>query len=178
MSLFDICILLFLVPFVILGFRDGFLKRVLGILAFIIGFVVAMKSMAPIGELVSRNYHWPREMANLVAFFVVFVVILVLKFFIYHWLHGRRAEDTPKFFSKIAGGLLGGLQGTIAASSMLILLFVIGLPPEKMKQNSVLYGTVFSVAPTIYDYSTMWMPESKTFLDELEDELKHPNNPR
>jgi len=61
---------------------------------------------------------------------------------------------------------------------MLVLLFVVDMPAEKMKQSSVLHATVFSVAPAIYDYATMWLPESKAFLDELEDELKHPNNPR
>jgi len=65
MNFTDILILLGLAVYMVLGFRDGFLKKVFAILGLWGGLVIATKYMVPVGELFLGWFGWSDEISRL-----------------------------------------------------------------------------------------------------------------
>jgi len=176
-NLLDLIILLYLIPFLILGYRDGLLKKSFAVLGSLIAFIMATKAMANVSGMIYNGYHLRKEMSNIIAFTIVLIVIVVLENLMYHWIHKTAVQDRPKLWSRIGGAFLGGLQGLVAASLMPVFLYIASLPPQKMKQESILYRPFFVIAPAVFDYCTSWVPESRAFIASLEEQFGHISNP-
>jgi len=89
----------------------------------------------------------------LIAFAVVFVVILIAVFAIAKFIERSMEKTTLGFFNKILGGIFGCMKFILIIS---VLFFVIDaieksvrVIPVATKDNSLLYRPVASVAPKI-----------------------------
>ena len=173
MNWVDLGILIYFVPFVILGYRDGFLKKTLGFAAFVTGFVVGVTSMAKVGNWIYHGLHLPREMSIAVGFFLVVFIFVGLENLMYQWIKSRAIHDTPKFWSRVIGATVGGIEGTLATSLVLILLLVVDYPPRKMQEESLLYRPLVEIAPAVFNYSVMWAPDSEDFHNQLKRHFQH-----
>jgi uncharacterized membrane protein required for colicin V production len=176
MSTTDILILVGLLAFVILGIRDGFLRKTFGIMGFIIGLICATRFMTPVSDLLAEWLGFSAETALVFAFFAIFVAIVVAVNLFYRWF-GQSKSDTIKIVSRISGGILGGIQGVVAVSIILVMFSFIDMPSEEEKQESVFYEDIVYVAPRIFDMTTNLFPDSKHFFDLVKDKLgkvKHP----
>lgn len=172
MNVTDILILLGVLVFVVLGFRDGFFKKVFGILGFLGGLIFATKFMVPFAGYLSTWLSLSDETALILAFFIIFMLFIVVVNFFYRWF-GRTGSETMKFWSRIAGGFLGAAQGAVAVSLILLMLSVLDIPDADAKQESMLYDSTFQVAPMVFDYTTKWMPSSKKFFDEVRGKIEN-----
>lgn len=172
MAFTDILILVGLLLFLLLGFRDGFFKKVFGILGFIAGLVCATKFMNPLGEKYVQWLNMDKETALTLAFFSIFMGIVLIEILFYRWF-GRSGSETLKFWSRVAGGIIGVMQGLLAISLILIMFNIYEVPSEESKNDSILYDPVFRIAPTVFNYTTTWMPETKEFYDELKQHFEH-----
>jgi len=177
MNLTDICILVVFIGFTILGWRDGLLKKIFGILGFWGGLVVATKFMTPLGARYEEWFGLTEEAAWIFAFCSIFIVISLVANFSYRWF-GKTGSESLKIASRIGGALLGAGQGLVAMSLILIMFQLYDPPTEDTINDSLLYEQVLQVAPAAYDYSTEWIPDSKAFLDELKGKIKHLNTYR
>ena len=162
----DILILVGLLVYMVLGFRDGFFKKIFGILGFWGGLICATKFFALIGEMIVSWLDFSKTTSYVLAFFLIFLIVsLVLNLF-YRWF-GRSGSDTIKVGSRLTGLAMGCAQGAVAISLLLLMLNIFDEPSMEVKTNSYLYKPLLKVAPVIFDYSTTWMPESKAFFEEL-----------
>ena len=177
MNLTDIAILVVFITFLILGFRDGFLKKIFGILGFWGGLVVATKFMTPLGEKFTEWFGLTEEAAIVVAFCSIFILISLVANFSYRWF-GKTGTESLNTFSRIGGALLGAAQGLVAISLILIMAQLYDIPSEESQDESLLYEQSLQVAPAVFDYSTEWIPGSKAFLDELKGKIRHLNSYR
>jgi membrane protein required for colicin V production len=166
MSLIDILILVGLALFIILGFRDGFFKKVFGILGFLAGLICATKFMNPVGDKIMRWLDFSKDTSHILAFLAIFLAIVLLEILFYRWF-GSSGTGTLKIWSRFVGAIIGFGQGALAVSLILIMLNIIEIPSEEDKKESVLYHPVLNTAPIVFDYTTTWIPESKAFIDEL-----------
>lgn len=175
MNITDILILLCLLVFIVIGFRDGFFKKVFGIIGFWGGLIVATKFMAPLGDLVSSWINSSEEISLILAFFSLFLFVVIAVNLGYRWF-GQSSSESHKFVSRAAGALLGAGQGAMAISLVLIMFSLIDIPDEETQNESLFYSQCIDVAPTVFDYSTQWIPESKAFYDELKGRVKKYRN--
>jgi uncharacterized membrane protein required for colicin V production len=176
MSTTDILMLVGILAFVILGIRDGFLRKTFGIMGFIIGLICATRFMTPVSDRFTEWLGFDAETALVLAFFAIFVGIVVAVNLFYRWF-GQTKSDAIKVVSRISGGILGGIQGIVAVSIILVMFNLFDLPTEEEKQESVFYDDIVYVAPRIFDMTTQLFPDSKHFFDLIKDKLgkvKHP----
>lgn len=170
MSTTDILILVGILAFIILGIRDGFLRKSFGIMGFIIGLICATKFMIPVSDLLAEWLGFGVETALVLAFFAIFVAIVVAVNLFYRWF-GRSKSDAIKIVSRIGGGILGGIQGVVAVSIMLVMFGVFDMPTEEEKRESLFYDDIVNVAPRIFDMTTRLFPDSKNFFDLIKDKV-------
>lgn len=175
MNITDILILLGLLVFIVIGFRDGFFKKVFGIIGFWGGLIVATKFMDPLGEIISASLGFSDEISLILAFFSIFLVIVIAVNLAYRWF-GQSSSESHKFVSRAAGALLGAGQGAMAISIVLIMFSLVDIPDEETQNESMFYAQCIDVAPAVFDYSTQWIPESKAFYDELKGKVKKYRN--
>jgi membrane protein required for colicin V production len=171
MNMTDILIIVCLLGFMILGFRDGFLKKVFGVLGFWAGFVLGIKFMLPLGQKYTEWLSFAEDTSLVVAFLTIFVLTGLIVNFSYRW-YGRSSSESLKPVSRVAGALIGGFQGLLAASLMLLMFNAFDIPSDESRNNSLFYTDVAGITPSVFDYSTQWIPESKTFFEELNGKLK------
>ncbi len=171
MSTIDLAIILGVFLFVLLGIRDGFLKKLFGILGVLGGLVLATKFMGVTSDYLSDWLALPKDTSLVIAFFCIFLFCIIMVNLFYRWF-GRTGSDTLKFWSRIAGGVLGAVQGVLAVSLVLLFFDVFDMPSEEAKTQSMLYQQSFHAAPRVFDYTTRWMPSSKKFFEEMRDRIE------
>jgi uncharacterized membrane protein required for colicin V production len=157
--------------FVVLGFRDGMLKKIYGIVGFWAGLVVATRCMYVVGESFIDVLHLSKEVSHILAFCAIFLVFVLFENFVYRrW--GSNDDQGHKFWSRIGGAIIGGIQGFVAVSIVLILLVILNVPSESSKQESFFYAPFVRIAPHLFDYSTTWLPESKSFVEMMKEHFQ------
>lgn len=171
MNFTDILILLGMLAYMLLGFRDGFLKKVFAILGLWGGLVIAAKYMALVADQFTAWLGLSAEIANILAFACMFIAVTVVVNLFYRWF-GRSDTESLKVVSRLAGSILGAAQGAVAISLLLLMFNVFDVPSVDSQNESLLYKEWIQVAPTVFDYSTQWIPDSKVFFEEVEGKIQ------
>ncbi|HJW28239.1 MAG TPA: CvpA family protein [Saprospiraceae bacterium] len=173
----DVLIILGIVLYMALGFRDGLFKKIYGILGFWGGLILAIKFMNPFSETLGQWLDFSTETCLVLAFFIIFLVSIVIANLLYRWF-GKSSSDTLQFKTRITGALLGGAQGLVAVSLILIMFSIFEMPSEDEQRDSMLYHNTLRVAPAVFNYSTQWMPASKDFFETMKTRLERFTIPR
>jgi membrane protein required for colicin V production len=164
----DILILVGILLYAALGVRDGFFRKLYGIIVFVVALIAATKLMAPFSEFLINSMEFSETTAIILAIFIVFIGVIIIASLLYRWF-GKSASDTINIWSRIFGGVLGFAQGIVAVSLILVMLGLFDIPSKEDKEGSALYEDVYQVTPNILDYTTRWLPSSKRFLDEIKE---------
>jgi uncharacterized membrane protein required for colicin V production len=152
-----------------LGYKDGVFKKFLAIAGFWGGLIVATKAMYPLGKLFLDWFSTGAEASNVLAFYLTFMLITGAEYV----LVKRYAQSTDlKIGMRLGGIFLGILQGAMVISLVLILLAVVDIPSDKNRNDSVTYESFFHLTPKVFDYTASWLPATKTFLEEMESNIK------
>ena len=122
--------------------------------------------MNPFSENLAEWFELSTEISLIVAIFIVVLFTIIIVNLLYRWF-GASASENLQVRSRIAGAFLGGGQGLLAISLMLVMLSLYETPSDEEKSGSALYKSMFKIAPFVYDYSTQWMPSSGRFVDIL-----------
>lgn len=166
----DILILATISLFTILGFKDGFFRKVFSILSFIIGFILATKFMGVLGKLIVEWFEFSPLFSYLFAFlFILFFVILIFAL-VYKWLSTK--STVLKLVNRFGGAILGAVQGILIASIVLLVLKIANIPSKETQEDSLLYKDLVNVTPRIFDFFLTTIPESKTFFEEVQSHLE------
>jgi uncharacterized membrane protein required for colicin V production len=117
----DILVILFLFGMFILGWAQGSIRRLIGILSITFSFFLAMQLNAFwLGGFLQQNWtQYPKEYSNMIGYLVVFIAACVAFFLVVQGTY-RKAEVFAKYpiVDEILGGILGVVQG------LLFLLFI------------------------------------------------------
>jgi len=173
----DAYIIVGISAFMVVGFRDGFSKKVFGFFGVWGGLIAAIKLLDVTYDLFSQWASTDIETSVAFAIGLTLLLCVVLVNFSFRWF-GQTGNDTLNVKNRIAGAVLGGCQGLIAISTLLILLGIFDTPGEEDRESSTLYGNMVKLAPFVFDYSTRWMPSSMSFKEELSAKLQKQGTPQ
>lgn len=171
MAITDICIFVGLVLFALLGFRDGFFRKLFGILGLILGLILATKFMSGLGENVMLWFDFPSDVSHVLAFSFVYMFVMVFVNVLFRWF-GRSSKETLSMRSRFLGAVLGLLQGAVVVSLLLLMSNIFDIPEKEDRDSAVLYKPMSSIAPAVFDYTTSWMPASKAFFEQIKSQFE------
>jgi membrane protein required for colicin V production len=171
MAITDICIVVGIILFALLGFRDGFFRKLFGILGLIVGLIVATKYMSGLGENIMHWLDFPSDVSYVLAFSFLFMAAMVIMNLVFRWF-GRSSRETLSIRSRFIGAILGLAQGTVVVSLLLIMFNIFDIPSKEDKEEAVLYGPVTAIAPAVFNYTTSWMPSSKNFFEQIKSQFE------
>lgn len=172
MNTVDIILAVILLFGLIRGFFRGFFAELASLIAFIAGIYAAVYFSHILSDFLSERVTWNIQFVNLIAFAITFILVVFL------------ISLAGKFLTKVANlamlGILNKLIGAVFGllkvafiTSVIIMFFnatqeEINLVEEETLENSVLYGPVRVLAPTILPSI---LREAKV-LDLLEEDVK------
>ncbi len=162
----DIFILGGMILSIALGFKDGFFRKLYGVLGFLGGLSASLLLYPIIGDWFSAWFDLPSDISRILAFAVVFVVFILMLNIIYRMM-GTDKNKTIKTASRFAGGFIGAFQGAVSVSLLLILFSRIEVIDEQSKSESLMYDTFIDFAPKVINYTMKWLPKTQEFIQEL-----------
>lgn len=124
LNLFDLVVVLFLFAMFILGFAQGTVRRIVGILSIVFSFFVAAQLSVPVGTFLADNWtQYPRSYSVMIGFLAVFVAaVLAFSLVIQGTYQKTHLFSSHPIVDEILGGVLGIVQGLLVVMFLTIIL--------------------------------------------------------
>jgi len=163
LNLLDIILLLFILIGFILGFKDGFVRKLIGLIGFGLAVFLAIKFAYSFGRTIESitgiEIYLSEIIAGILIFLGVIFVFAVIKRFVHPF------DKVNNFINQLTGGLVGGIQILFFLSGFLIILNIFNAPGKESKENSLLYNKVYKIIPATIEYiSKRYEAEPKKVL--------------
>lgn len=156
MNYIDIFLAVLLLVAAVQGFRKGFIIELASLAALILGIWGGIKFSDLTAKFITKYTGFHSEFLNIIAFFVTFILIVIL----IHMM-GKMLDKVIKiallgFLNRLAGVIFGVLKIALILSVILLLFDEIDenvhLLPVKQKQESKLYEPMKQVVPTLLPF--------------------------
>jgi len=153
MNFLDLLILVFIIVFVILGYRKGFIISLATIVALILGVYLAVHFSNFMDKILLENFKPSRSWLPILSFTITFLLVVIGVMIIAKLMEKIIDIVGMGFFNHLGGAILGFAKGVILCS---IILFIItsfdpkekGITKEDKKQ-SLIYRHITTVFPAI-----------------------------
>ena len=133
----------------ILGYKDGLVRKVIGLLGLIAAIYVAVTYSDTLGEYLSPMFNDENYLAKIISGFVLFLATILAFAIIKRLIHPT--DKVNKFLNQLLGGIAGTIQIVFFASVFLLLFNIISIPEQDDIDDSILYNPIYSVIPTTID---------------------------
>ncbi|MCZ7612947.1 MAG: CvpA family protein [Ignavibacteriaceae bacterium] len=143
MILLDILIIAGVIIGFILGFKDGFIRKLVGLIGFILAVVAAVFFAGKLGLFIESLFRIEYYLAEIIGGIFIFISIMTLFVFLKRVVHPF--DKVNNLINQIAGGVVGALQILFFLSVIFIVLNIFDLPDNKTKKESLLYTPTLNV---------------------------------
>ncbi len=147
-ALFDLLFIAALLGGFIAGFVQGVVRRLLGIAATMIAFLLAANLRVPVGEILASSWtQFPPDYVTMLAFLGLFVILdIFATVLIQGFYHRAPVVEDKEWVDEILGGVLGVVQALLLLSIVAIIVAsYFGGPTEMYDPDE------FAILRTIYD---------------------------
>jgi membrane protein required for colicin V production len=140
----DVILLIVLAAAAFKGWRSGFLSMLLGLVLLIVAGFVASSFAEPVGNMMGvTNAH----LRPVLGFVTIFVVIVLFGSRVRRFIRPRRG--LLRGMDGLLGAALGVLRGAFLVSILLILLRLVNVPKESVREGSILYPILLKTSTTV-----------------------------
>jgi membrane protein required for colicin V production len=174
MSIIDIIILCILAFFIIKGLFRGIIIELLTLAGFLIGYVLAIRQMAQVGNWINQKLHLPGNAAGIIGFIIIIIVVVGFFRLLAAILKIMTRKTFVGWLDRAGGLSFGFLKGLLIASLLCLLITVFPFSENLIgaQENSLLFKPVRSVAPTVFNFLKRTYPKTKDFYEEVKEGLE------
>ncbi len=171
MNWYDAVLVLGIVYGIWSGVRNGFSAEVITAVGLVMMVVLAIGFYHHVGAWMQNRTGWDGDLANLVAFVGIAVVVFVITFVTQNVVRRKRKA---KVFSAIAenigGAVAGSLRMAVIATWLTVLLCLVRSDfwHEQIAQNSQYGSWLVDHLPTVAAVVDKQFPETVPFFEELQ----------
>ncbi|PID59560.1 MAG: hypothetical protein CR986_05860 [Ignavibacteriae bacterium] len=143
--------ILFFIIFIgfILGYKDGIIRKIIGLFGIVIAIFVAVTYSSKLGKYLLPMFNNEEYLAKIISGVIIFFVTIFIFAILKRLIHP--SDKVTNFINQILGGIAGTIQILFMVSLILLFLNLISIPSEEDKTNSTLYKPVYSLMPTVID---------------------------
>jgi membrane protein required for colicin V production len=149
MNYIDYILIVIVIIGFILGYKDGLVRKVIGLLGLIVAIFLAVSYSGELGEYLSPMFNDENYLAKIISGFVIFLATILAFAILKRLIHP--SDKVSKFLNQLLGGIAGTIQIIFFVSVFLLLLNIINIPKQEDIDESLLYSSVYSVIPTTID---------------------------
>ncbi len=149
----------------ILGFKDGFVRKLIGSLGFFLAIFLGIFLSDTLGSVLNKMFGIEKYLAEILGGLIVFLVVIMVTSILKRVVHPF--DKVNNLMNRIAGGVVGVIQIVYFVSAALYLLHIFKVPSEKDQTNSISYSSIYKLLPKTIDYIGEYGPNPKTSIKEL-----------
>jgi membrane protein required for colicin V production len=164
LNYFDIIIFTITVLAFILGFKDGFVRKLIGTIGFFLALFLSIRFSKWLGGIYYSVTGIEPYLSEILAGFSIFLSILIMASFLKRVIHPF--DKVNNLINRIVGGVIGTIQMLIFISAALYLLNIFDFPDDKVKSDSFLYGSVSKILPFAVNSLQAITPDAKESIKE------------
>ncbi|UCC38873.1 MAG: CvpA family protein [Candidatus Aminicenantes bacterium] len=131
----DILLIVILIITVVLGLIKGFIRQIIGILAVIIGLILAVNFYPFVSDIYSK---WisHKVLPYLLGFLTIFLAVLAVGWLISHLL-SKMMKGPLKFANHVLGGGIGLLKGILICGVVVFAFLLFPVNKEALKASKL-----------------------------------------
>lgn len=157
------------------GFKNGLVKEVLGIAGLIIAILLGFNLITPASEFITTNWGLDGETVPYLAFGLVFLVTLIAMSILTFVLDKVIKLVFLSIPNRVFGSMFSTLKMALILSLGLLFLSGFNFPNKEIRDTSLAYPYVLSVAPVAYDAIAFIIPGVSNYKETVERTLEEYN---
>jgi membrane protein required for colicin V production len=162
LNIIDIIILLILSLGFILGFKDGFIRKLIGLIGFILAIYLGITFSEELGSIIEAALGIEIYLAEIIGGITIFITVIIIFSLLKRFIHPF--DRVNNIINQVTGGFVGTIQILYFLSAFLFLLNVVNVPDKSKKESSILYEKVYNIIPQTIDYLTNYTPAPKELI--------------
>ena len=135
MSIIDILIGAAVVIGFILGYKDGFVRKIVGLIGIAVAVVTVIFFADDLGFMIEAAFGIEIYLAEIIGAIVIFLGILILFTILKRVIHPF--DKVNNLINQLIGGAVGVLQLLFFLSAVFLLLNIFEIQEEKANENSL-----------------------------------------
>lgn len=164
MSILDLILIFFIIVGFILGYKDGLIRKLIGLIGLAIAVFLAIMFAFKLGRVIESVTGIEIYLSEIIAGILIFLVVLLIFSVVKRFVHPF--DKVNNIVNQIIGGIVGGIQILFFLSAFLIILNVFNTPGSESRNNSVLYDKVYNIIPATIDYLSKYEAKPKKVFKE------------
>lgn len=163
----DYIILAFLIIGFLLGFKDGFIKKIFSFIGFVSAIILAFYLSPSVRVWLVKLLDVKPDIAVIISFTIVFLFFILIFKLIIKLI--RPKVSVFGFIDRLLGGILGGFQMGLFISAILIVLNLLNFPSPEEKANLKYYEFTYKLLPSTFSFIKEILPESEIIFKIIKD---------
>jgi len=161
----DLIIIITILVGFILGFKDGFVRKLIGLVGFGLAIVLAALFKDDLGEMVEYAFDIEIYLAKIIAGIVIFFGVILIFTLLKRVIHPF--DKVNNLINQVVGGIVGILQLLYFLSAVFLLLNIFDVPGESVKESSTFYNITYKVIPVTIDILINYTTEPKNIINDF-----------
>lgn len=134
----------------ILGFKDGLIRKIIGLTGLIAAIFLAYKFSDNFGKTLEPLLNKDEYFSNVVAGIIIFLITLLIASILKRLVHP--SDKLNKFINQFIGGLIGVIQIIFFLSGLFLFLKIFNFPEKTAGNNSLLYKSIYNLIPSTVEF--------------------------
>lgn len=162
MNPIDIIVIIAVVAGFILGFKDGFVRKIVGIIGFILALLCVALFSARLGIAIENVLGIEFYLAEIIAGVSIFFGIILIFTFLKRIIHPF--DKVNNLVNQIVGGFVGIIQILYFVSALFLIMNIFNFPGPEARKQSAFYDEMYQVIPLTIDYLSNYTPPAKEII--------------
>ncbi len=146
----------------ILGFKDGFVRKLIGIIGFIAAVILAVILSKSTGRFIEAVFGIEYYLAEIMGGVAVFIAIMIVTTILKRVIHPF--DKVNNLINQLVGGFVGSIQLLFFISALLLLLNIFNFPDKQEKKSSVFYNMAYGVIPATINLFKDYAPKPENVI--------------
>jgi uncharacterized membrane protein required for colicin V production len=149
----DILIGIPILIFILLGIRDGIVRKLVASAILIAGLILGQIYMLPVGKYLVEYIEMSPANAQQYGFISIFMGFAIVQSLVYKLAAGGYKIGGAA--DKLGGMVVGFIEGAIFISSLLYIFALSGFPSRESARESRFYRPIVNIAPLVLDFASI-----------------------
>jgi len=159
LNLVDAVIIIIILIGFILGYKDGFVRKLIGFTGFVLAVILSINFASDLGRYMEAVFGIEYYLSEIIAGAVIFAGIIIIFALLKRIIHPF--DKVNNLVNQLVGGVIGMIQILFFLSAALYILNVFGVPSEKAKKDSLVYTSVYRIIPGTIELINNYTPDAK-----------------
>ena len=150
MNYLDYIIFIVVIIGFLLGFKDGLVRKIIGLIGLVLGVFLAFQFSNKVGKILTPLFNNDEYLASVIAGIAIFLIVILIASLVKRVVHPF--DKVNRFLNQFLGGVIGAVQITFFLSAVFLFLNIFSFPKSTQRNGSWSYNFVLSLIPKSIDF--------------------------